>query len=839
MSLLFLDIFGIGIGLRYMNKHEYQTKFGVAITIIIGVCLGVQIFLVGKEIISKSNPEVIFAEQFVASPERFNITKKTFNFAFGAQFPGNFSQFLDESIYMVSAEQISMKKRYNQSSGDYYQDWETLPVAVHPCTSKDFEVKESIDYFNNLAGIENMYCLDYDSQDLFIEGNFDQDSYGVIQIKFRMCKGKEYCRDPSEIRKILTNSFVAHYTNDLLVNPKNVNPFQTISRDMYWNTNPIYPKDAYLFYRNIYFQTDNGIVFEEIETQRQPSLSYVQEQVIFGESDYFFSMVIRFEKAKESIYHRKYKKLDSILAEIGGIAKALVMIGFIICVPINQLQLYNKLSNSLFKYSNSQTEQKEQINRINHKIAGKTFVEIIEAQKMESTKQNDQKNQYQIYSQKKYLDKEQSSSQESQAMTPQNQNYFTKNQITSNQNLKEQSMDKIYKKELLQKQNEKSKAKQNDNINSGKSGKQLKTKPQQLINNLNNKNSVQNNSNQLQAKNQFNLFNIIKITQEIKQKSAYQLEVPPQTERERDFENYRQQKLPQQNIRDYQYKSQKSLSKFQQLLNQDDTQKYENQNLTLRWSDYIRYYLWPFGSYAKKKKLINYSVEKIYQHLDIIYIVKKLLEFEKVKQILLNEDQRKLVQFFPKPIINVNEIYQEKIEEKKLALSKKQSQKPEQTKLAINMLNNQQKDEKQKAQEAFQALQNIIKQEKLSEIDKKILEMLDDSILENIHNHAEYLQQQINFEDQNSCVNNVQRQFCQDNAQSVNNQDFNPLARSDSQIKKIQNEQNDIKQEQSNIQESFLEEQMPNEIGSQEIACMPQLNFLNIQQIQLNSAKNI
>ncbi|EWS72545.1 transmembrane protein, putative (macronuclear) [Tetrahymena thermophila SB210] len=846
MSLLFLDIFGIGIGLRYMNKHEYQTNFGVAITILIGCFLGVQIFLVGKEVINKSNPEVIFAERFVASPDRFNITRKTFNFAFGAQFPGNFSQFIDESIYTVTAEQVSMKKKYNQSSGDYYQEWQTLPIRVHPCSSKDFEVNESIDYFNKLAGLEQMYCLDYDSQNLFIEGNFDQDSYGLIQIKFRMCTGKQNCRDPSEIRKILTNSFVAHYTNDLIVNPKNVNPFQTISRDMYWSTNPIYPKDAYLYYRNIYFQTDNGIVFEEIETQRQPSLSYIQEQVIFGESDYFFAMYIRFEKAKESIYHRKYKKLDSILAEIGGIAKALVMIGFIICVPINQLQLYNQLSNSLFKYSNSEIAQTEQAHRTNHKIAGKTFVQIIEAQKMQSAKQIDQnsnQNQYQIYSQKQFIDKEQSLSYESQVQSPQCQNYITKNQITSNQSLREKSIDKIYKKELFQKQNEILKAKQKDFINSEKDCKQFRAEPQELISNQNDHNTkqinVQNSYYQQEAKNNFNLFNIIKITKEIKLKSTQKLQIPPQHEKEKNIEKYIHQKQLQQSIKDYNYKSQKSLAKLKQLLNQNDIQNQENERLKLKWSDYIRYYLWPFGSYAKKKKQIDYSVEKIYQHLDIIYIVKKLLEFEKVKQVLLNEDQRKLVQFFPKPLISVEEIEQEKLEEKKLSVSKKSSQKHDQKKLSINILNNQQKDEKEKAKEAFQALQNIIKQEKLSEVDKKILEMLDNSILENIHNNAEYLQEQINFEDLNSCALNDQRSIQRDNILSFNNQDFNQLVNIQSQHKNKQNEQIDIKYDQSNQQESFLDGQMPNEIGSQELTSMPQLNFVNIQQIQLNQTKNI
>lgn len=56
-----------------------------------------------------------------------------------------------------------MHKMYNETSGEYYQDWQTLPIGIHPCTAKDFEVPDSIEYFSTLAGVEDMYCLDYDS----------------------------------------------------------------------------------------------------------------------------------------------------------------------------------------------------------------------------------------------------------------------------------------------------------------------------------------------------------------------------------------------------------------------------------------------------------------------------------------------------------------------------------------------------------------------------------------------------------------------------------------------------------------------------------------------------
>ncbi|EWS72548.1 transmembrane protein, putative (macronuclear) [Tetrahymena thermophila SB210] len=801
MSLLFLDMFGIGIGLRYMNKHEYQTCFGVGVTIIIGCILAIQIFLIGQEVIFKTNPEVVYAERFVASPARFNITRKTLNFAFGAQFPGNFSQFIDETIYTVDANQVTMEKKYNQSSGEYYQEWKTLPIGIHPCTSNDFEIQDSIDYFNKLAGVSNMYCLDYDSQNLFIEGNFDQDQFGIIQINFKMCQGKPYCRNTDEIQQALTNSYIALYTNDLIVNPKNINPFSIISRDMYWSTNPIYPKDTSLYFRNIYFETDNGLIFQDIEVQKQTQLSYTYEQVIFGETDYFFSMTLRFEKAKESIYHRKYKKLESILAEIGGIAKALAMIGFIICVPINQLKLYNKLSNSVFKYSKNTHQKHEENQSPNQKLDGQTIIQIMQAKNEQNNKYKlvDLKNQSvdQIQTQKQLDDLNQTLNNQTLTNIPQSIGQICKNQILSQNNIKGLQTETKVRSEVLFKPINQSNIKSNVI-----SGRQFKVEPLDITH-------LQHKKNQFQDVSEFNLVKISKQANKANQNNQKRLQNEKELQIIKD----------QCSLKDTEIH--KIDDEFKELFTLDNPQSQNDEKLQLKWSDYLRYYLWPFGSFAKKKKQIDYSVEKIYQHLDIIYIVKKLLEFEKVKQVLLNDDQRKLIQFFPKPLIDVEDISQEKEQEKKIRQSQKQLQKLKQKKQKINLLNDLQIDEKQRAQEAVQSLQNIIKQQYLSEVDKKIIEMLDDSIFQNICGNYEWFKQQ-----QNPQEMKLIKQIDQDNTQTLSNQNINKLDSNDSQVQKIQNEQKDFQSYLSKSQDTSFDKQMPSEgRKSQEFTSLPQIKM--------------
>lgn len=77
-----------------------------------------------------------------------------------------------------------------------------------------------------------------------------------------MCSGSDKCRPPKEIVDALTNSFVAIYMNDIIINPKKIDPFTYVGRDFFWNISPVFPKDVYLYFRNIYIESDKGVFFE-------------------------------------------------------------------------------------------------------------------------------------------------------------------------------------------------------------------------------------------------------------------------------------------------------------------------------------------------------------------------------------------------------------------------------------------------------------------------------------------------------------------------------------------------------------------------------------------------
>ena len=73
--------------------------------------------------------------------------------------------------------------------------------------------------------------------------------------------------------------------------------------------------------------------------------------------------------------------------------------------------------------------------------------------------------------------------------------------------------------------------------------------------------------------------------------------------------------------------------------------------------DYLKFFISKvFCLKFRKRDQIQHCNNILKDRLDIIYILKRLTELEKLKMILLNNSQRKLFEFLPKPLIKINSI---------------------------------------------------------------------------------------------------------------------------------------------------------------------------------------
>jgi len=55
-----------------------------------------------------------------------------------------------------------------------------------------------------------------------------------------------------------------------------------------------------------------------------------------------------------------------------------------------------------------------------------------------------------------------------------------------------------------------------------------------------------------------------------------------------------------------------------------------------------------------KGKYIKLTKKKVNERIDIVYILQKLVEIDKLKMILLNEQQRRVFDYLPKPVVDLD-----------------------------------------------------------------------------------------------------------------------------------------------------------------------------------------
>ncbi|KAM3129618.1 hypothetical protein pb186bvf_018299 [Paramecium bursaria] len=144
--------------------------------------------------------------------------------------------------------------------------------------------------------------------------------------------------------------------------------------------------------------------------------------------------------------------------------------------------------------------------------------------------------------------------------------------------------------------------------------------------------------------------------------------------------------------------------------------KKRNQSLYLGFKEIFLIF---FGCRKKEKQLINYATEKILSKLDIEIILKQLFEIDKLKNLLLNDEQLKLFHYLPKPNIPINLFDSQNDDKIKQLESIPQFQ----------FILQEEKTDFVKITEAYQSYRVIKQKNDLNQIDQLLIQQLDQDVL--------------------------------------------------------------------------------------------------------------
>ncbi|CAD8156370.1 unnamed protein product [Paramecium octaurelia] len=552
-----IDLFTKPVQLLIKKEEGHKTHIGAALSMIVLVVMS--IFFVNSIVVyaDRSKPVTLTTEVYHAEPNLYELRPENFTLQFGFQ-DSSFATYIDESIYFV--EPLLVSKSVEIINGTQQTQYNYADLPLVQC-SKDIIKQDSLaEYFSHFD-LSTNYCIDWNKIDkINMQGTFDAENYQYILLKFKMCteenkkKNVPKCKSREEIMKKLTHNYLSLQLSSYYVDLQTPqNPYIPKGEDLFTTISSKIFKEITIYLQPVTTYTDSGNFFQDFHQDTTVKYMHHTEMIDFNEEDLLANVAIRLHTI-EQVNYRQYSRIQTLLAELGGLWNVLFTIAMLIQVPFSTISYKLQIINSLFNFDGQEeTINDDQDNYlleqqdapiINSKQSSKIYVENIQRNTLNDNQQTNRK-----------------------LISP----------IKQNTPLK------------------KSKFQRQDSFRSSiKSSYKVQQKLQEL--------------NQQCMKIQ----NAATLEEDIKVKTIDKL-----NQQVKGFFQTVSKKL---NIPYYKY----ILSSMK--LYQDDQQV----------------------------KQMNFSINRMEKSFDILYIIKKLHEIDKLKMILLTKEQIKLFDYLPKPTIASN-----------------------------------------------------------------------------------------------------------------------------------------------------------------------------------------
>ncbi|KAM3132863.1 hypothetical protein pb186bvf_015011 [Paramecium bursaria] len=360
------DLFSRPVTLLIKDQQTHKTLFGAFLSICLVILMAALLFNSLVDLYDRTNPNSYQTQIYHAQPLMSKLTPNNFTLTFGVQDP-TFATYIDPSIYTVKAYVISVLTQGND--GSPIQIYTTSQLHITPCTKSNIRQQELSDYFEHFD-LSTNYCIDWDKQqEIQIEGTFDQNRYQYIQILIEMCNDNDEDDQTNQtarvkcqprqtiIDKLESNFFSLQFSSnymdlsdpDHVIHPRGQDTYTTISSKMY--------KELTIYMQSITAHTDIGTLMSTISTEQTLQYSRQTELIDFNDRGLMMSLVFRMELI-EIVNYRNYPKLQTVLAQIGGLWQVIFSIAFIIQLPISELTYRLSIMNQLYNFE-GQREKKQ------------------------------------------------------------------------------------------------------------------------------------------------------------------------------------------------------------------------------------------------------------------------------------------------------------------------------------------------------------------------------------------------------------------------------------------------------------------------------------------------
>ena len=314
---LFFDIFGERPEFFINGYHTQKTIFGAIISFILYISIFILFIIFSLDMINHENPILVKTNYIDEVPDEY-IFDNNFMVAVVLEYP-NYTKFINDKIYTLKIRETN----YSYINGSTIINSER-EIKYKKCSEFKFNI---IPEYFEVLDIDNIYCLNLTG--FSIEGEFMRDRWRTILFNFEKCVNSTdnnfTCESLEEIEKTLNGGYIEVFITDSTIIPNNYKkPMKVFGRNIFSSLNGKDYSEFWLYLKRMDVITDNGLIFHNYNKKYTIAFDRFNFLKYSSKNDLFLQVAFKLATTRE-VYHRSYKKIQEICADLSGLFKGIIL----------------------------------------------------------------------------------------------------------------------------------------------------------------------------------------------------------------------------------------------------------------------------------------------------------------------------------------------------------------------------------------------------------------------------------------------------------------------------------------------------------------------------------
>lgn len=349
-----LDLFQRPIYLHFKDKEKLSTKLGLFLSVIIYAIIIYT--LTTSDIFRRNYPKIYNSEGSTQSRPYIDFTNKMFAVMLTDE---NQNQYYDPTIFSINVKSIYFQ-RNKKNLSDFEIVYSENKEIVN-CTESSYQ-QNVISKF----GINKFFCLKNNSFSL--EGFFDETTLKTLIIDVLACDNltmNNTCKTPTEIKTFMKNKKFSFLYSDNVIDLQNYEtPIQEKFHNEFQILGSSVKKIVNIYYKKVSILTDDGLFSHNPSYQDTFVFDSRETDFVFESSDQnidnLYLIVQFFSAANSNKMERYYQNFAELFATLGGLLNSLIILGFFLSYVEKNLYLTQKIMNNLYSFQ----PDKKQLDKI-------------------------------------------------------------------------------------------------------------------------------------------------------------------------------------------------------------------------------------------------------------------------------------------------------------------------------------------------------------------------------------------------------------------------------------------------------------------------------------------